>query len=177
MVWTSTIFAANNGNVKLVRHCPNDTLRENEEEYLLPANCQACTPCNTTKCILNKLSFDLEGCATKLFNCLFSSSKEFGDYRGGIHFFSSKYMEAQRRALTSWLSLCFAICDDLEMFPSSETCSCAWSEGCWAAPCRVGMLGTGWRSCQHLNPARCCCPARAMAPCAGHPHGVRAAEA
>lgn len=33
-------------------------------------------------------------------------------------------MEMQRHALTSQLSLCFAICSDLEMFPSSDISSC-----------------------------------------------------
>lgn len=33
-------------------------------------------------------------------------------------------MEMQRHALTSQLSLCFAICSDLEMFPSSDVSSC-----------------------------------------------------
>lgn len=54
------------------------TLEQNEEEYLLPANCRARVLCKETKSIGNKLPFDLEGCATELLSCLLSSSKEFG---------------------------------------------------------------------------------------------------
>lgn len=57
----------------------------------------------------------------------------------------------QRRALTSQVSLCFAICDDLEMFPSSDISSCA-KPGLLSRAFQVGMVGTGQRSCDAQIP-------------------------
>lgn len=123
-------------------------------------------PCNTAKHILTISSFHPGACATKLFNCLFSSSKEFWDYKGDILFFVSEYREMQRHALTSQMSLCFAICDDLEMFPSSDISSCA-KRGLLSWAVQVGMVGTGQRSCDAqtvpgaaAQPALPCSPLR-----------------
>lgn len=149
MVWNSTIFTADNDNVQLVRHYPSDTLMENKE-YLLPANCWACMSCNTTKCVLNKSSFDFEGCATKLLNCLFSSSKEFWDYRGDFVFLALRTWKCRGKP---WQDGCLYAVPSamiLRCFPA-QTLPRVW-RGCRGGGDQAEKLPLAPQHCSSLHP-------------------------